>query len=245
MLRSRTGGSAPDAPEVDEEELVGPSDAMRESRNDRLVTDSDATVLIIARPARARTGGARHPRMAAAPLARSLRSTAPRSRRAVESELSARAGAFTGAVGERSVRFAMRPRGHCFSTKSGTWILPCSEDPACPSGAHRYAVGGRPVRVDVRVLAATHRDLEAAARTVLSRDSSIVNVVPIHLAPLRGGSPISSAGRAFLFRATEPPKRLARTLLPTSWPMRGPTFAAQECDGACRNPLPWQYYHCA
>jgi len=47
MLRSRTEAPPPTAPEVDEEELVGPSDAMRAvQKMIGLVTDSDSTVLI-------------------------------------------------------------------------------------------------------------------------------------------------------------------------------------------------------
>jgi two-component system NtrC family response regulator len=86
-------------------------------------------------------------------------------------------------------------------------------------------VGGRAVRVDVRVLAATHRDLETAARDGAFREDLFyrLNVLPIHLAPLRERLPdIVPLAEHFLFRATEPPKQLgadaAARLMEYSWP---------------------------
>jgi DNA-binding NtrC family response regulator len=86
-------------------------------------------------------------------------------------------------------------------------------------------VGGRPVRVDVRVLAATNRDLEAAVRNGSFREDLFyrLNVVPIHLSPLRERlADIVPLAEHFLFRATDPPKRLGSDavarLLAHSWP---------------------------
>ncbi len=86
-------------------------------------------------------------------------------------------------------------------------------------------VGGRPVRVDVRVLAATHRDLATAARDGAFREDLFyrLNVVPIHLAPLRERSAdIIPLAEHFLSRVTEPPKQLgadaAAGLMAHSWP---------------------------
>jgi transcriptional regulator with GAF, ATPase, and Fis domain len=86
-------------------------------------------------------------------------------------------------------------------------------------------VGGRPVRIDVRVLAATHRDLETAARDRAFREDLFyrLNVVPIHLAPLRERqADIIPLAEHFLFRATEPHKQLsadaAARLMAYAWP---------------------------
>jgi DNA-binding NtrC family response regulator len=63
----------------------------------------------------------------------------------------------------------------------------------------------------VRVLAATHRDLETAARHGAFREDLFyrLNVVPIHLAPLRERpADFIPLAEHFLFRATESRKQL-------------------------------------
>jgi DNA-binding NtrC family response regulator len=88
-------------------------------------------------------------------------------------------------------------------------------------------VGGRPVRLDVRIVAATHRDLAAAARDGGFRQDLYyrLNVVPIHLPPLRERrDDILPLARHFLRRAVadrRPPDLAADArdlLLRHAWP---------------------------
>jgi two-component system NtrC family response regulator len=230
MLRSRTEAPPPTAPEVDEEELVGPSDAMRAiQKMIGLVTDSDATVLITGETGTGKELVARaihrHGRRASGPFVAVNCAAIPVE--LLESELFGHVrGAFTGAVGERSGAFRDAARGTLFLDEVGDMdfamqakiLRALQERTVTP-------VGGRPVRVDVRVLAATHRDLEAAARDGAFREDLFyrLNVVPIHLAPLRGRlADIIPLAEHFLFRATEPPKRLgadaAAHLMAYAWP---------------------------
>jgi len=135
-------------------------------------------------------------------------------------------GAFTGAVGERNGAFRDAAGGTLFLDEVGDMdfamqakiLRALQERTVTP-------VGGRPVRVDVRVVAATHRDLATAARDGAFREDLFyrLNVVPIHLAPLRERSTdIIPLAEHFLFRATEPPKQLgadaAARLMAHSWP---------------------------
>ena len=230
MLRSRSDAPPPAAPHVDEEELVGPSDAMRTvQKMIGLVTDSDATVLITGETGTGKELVARaihrHGRRASGPFVAVNCAAIPAE--LLESELFGHVrGAFTGAVGERNGAFRDAAGGTLFLDEVGDMdfamqakiLRALQERTVTP-------VGGRPVRVDVRVLAATHRDLETAARDGAFREDLFyrLNVVPIHLSPLRErpADIIPLAGH-FLFRATEPRKRLsadaAARLTAYAWP---------------------------
>jgi DNA-binding NtrC family response regulator len=230
MLRSRTDAPPPIAPEGNEEELVGASDAMRAvQKMIGLVTDSDATVLITGETGTGKELVARaihrHGRRASGPFVAVNCAAIPRE--LLESELFGHVrGAFTGAVGERNGAFRDAAGGTLFLDEVGDM------DPAMQAKILRALqertvtpVGGRPVRVDVRVVAATHRDLAAAAQDGAFREDLFyrLNVVPIHLAPLRERSTdIIPLAEHFLFRATEPPKQLgadaASRLMAHSWP---------------------------
>ena len=230
MLRSRTEAPPPTAPEVDEEELVGPGDAMRAvQKMIGLVTDSDATVLITGKTGTGKELVARaihrHGRRASGPFVAVNCAAIPAE--LLESELFGHVrGAFTGAVGERSGAFRDAARGTLFLDEVGDMDFAMQAKILRALQERTVApVGGRPVRIDVRVLAATHRDLEAAARDGAFREDLFyrLNVVPIHLAPLRGRlADIIPLAEHFLFRATEPPKRLsadaASHLTAYAWP---------------------------
>ena len=230
MLRSRTDAPPPTALEVDQEELVGPSDAMRAiQKMIGLVTDNDATVLITGETGTGKELVARaihrHGRRASGPFVAVNCAAIPAE--LLESELFGHVrGAFTGAVGERNGAFRDAAGGTLFLDEVGDMdfamqakiLRALQERTVTP-------VGGRPVRVDVRVLAATHRDLETAARDGAFREDLFyrLNVVPIHLAPLRErAADIVPLAEHFLFRATEPVKQLgadaAARLMAHAWP---------------------------
>jgi two-component system NtrC family response regulator len=230
MLRSRSDTSPPIAPEGDDEALVGSSDALRAvQKMIGLVTDSDATVLITGETGTGKELVARaihqHGRRASGPFVAVNCAAIPAE--LLESELFGHVrGAFTGAAGERNGAFRDAARGTLFLDEVGDMdfamqakiLRALQERTVTP-------VGGRPTRVDVRVLAATHRDLETAARDGAFREDLFyrLNVVPIHLAPLRERpADIIPLAAHFLFRATEPRKQLsadaAARLMAYAWP---------------------------
>jgi DNA-binding NtrC family response regulator len=98
-------------------------------------------------------------------------------------------GAFTGAVSERAGRFVEARRGTLFLDEVGDMPLAMQakllraiqERSVMPLGANR------PVDIDVRIVAATHRDLQAEviARTFREDLFYRLNVIPVHLPPLR------------------------------------------------------------
>jgi two-component system response regulator HydG len=98
-------------------------------------------------------------------------------------------GAFTGAYTHRQGRFEAAHRGDIFLDEVGD--LP----PAIQVKLLRVLetkqferVGdNRPVSVDVRIITATHRDLESLVTEKIFREDLFfrINVIPIHLPPLR------------------------------------------------------------
>ncbi len=108
----------------------------------------------------------------------------------IESELFGHVrGAFTGAVADRRGKFELADGGTIFldeiadmSLKTQAKVLRVLQEQVVE------AVGGsRPVRVDVRVLAATNKDLPAEIRAGRFREDLYfrLNVVPVFVAPLR------------------------------------------------------------
>ena len=108
----------------------------------------------------------------------------------LESELFGhRKGAFTGAVADRIGRFELAHGGTIFLDEIGDLSLDMQvkllrvlqERTIDPVG------GLRPVQVNVRVVAATHRDLEAEMQAGRFREDLYyrLNVLPLHTSPLR------------------------------------------------------------
>jgi DNA-binding NtrC family response regulator len=98
-------------------------------------------------------------------------------------------GAFTGAVGRKPGRFELADGGTLFLDEIGE--MPLAAQPkllrAIQEGRF-YRVGGTDtIHVDVRLVAATNRDLREAVRTGRFREDLFyrLHVVPIHLPPLR------------------------------------------------------------
>ncbi len=98
-------------------------------------------------------------------------------------------GAFTGAVGARKGRFEMADGGSLFLDEIGE-ISPAFQAKllrVLQEGELERVGGGRTIKVDVRLIAATHRDLEAAVDTGDFREDLYyrLNVMPILPPPLR------------------------------------------------------------
>jgi two-component system nitrogen regulation response regulator GlnG len=207
--------AAPDAAPRDGEEklpLIGRSAAMQEIyRTIARLTTTDLTVMVngesgtgkelVARAlhdyGRRRTGPFVAINMAAIP------------RELIESELFGHErGAFTGAHNRSLGRFEQAAGGTLFLDEIGdmppeaqTRLLRVLQEGEFTS------VGGRaPIRANVRIVAATHRDLRQAIRAGTFREDLFyrLNVVPIRLPPLRErAEDIAVLARHFLDRARE------------------------------------------
>jgi len=94
-------------------------------------------------------------------------------------------GAFTGATQRRLGRFEMAEGGTIFLDEVGE-LLPDTQAALLEREFERVG-GGQPVQVDVRVIAATNRDLNAAvANGTFRQDLRYrLNVFPIEVPPLR------------------------------------------------------------
>jgi len=175
------------------ERLVGQSPALLEIfKTVGRVARRDVTVLItgesgtgkelVARAIHAASPRAERPLVAV--------NTAAIPRELLESELFGHErGAFTGAVESREGRFREAAGGTLFLDEIGDMpedlqakLLRVLQD-----GEVTPVGGGRPQKIDVRVVAATHRDLDAAVAEGRFREDLLyrLRVVPMHIPPLR------------------------------------------------------------
>lgn len=117
-------------------------------------------------------------------------------------------GAFTGAQAQRVGRFEQADGGTLFLDEIGdmpaelqTRLLRVLAD------GEFYRVGGRaPIKVDVRIIAATHQDLEKRVQEGLFREDLFhrLNVIRIHIPPLsERQEDIALLSRYFLNRAAQ------------------------------------------
>ncbi len=173
--------------------IVGRSTAMRRIFDQvRLVAKWNTTVLI-----RGETGTGKEL------IANAIHYNSPRARGAyiklncaalpenlLESELFGHEkGAFTGAVGARKGRFEQADGGTLFLDEIGD-ISPAFQAKllrVLQEGEFERVGGSRSLKVDVRIIAATHRDLERAVEAGEFREDLFyrLSVMPLYLPPLR------------------------------------------------------------
>ncbi len=221
------GAATPDG------EMVGASAALREVQKAiGLLADSDATVLITGETGTGKEVAARalhrHGRRAHGPFVAVNCAAIPAE--LLESLLFGHVrGAFTGAVSDRAGSFREADRGTLFLDEIGD-MAPAMQAKLLRMLGDRMVtpVGGRPVAVDVRVLAATHRDLARAVRDGGFREDLFyrLGVVPLNLPPLRERLadivPLAEHVLALSAGQASVPKRLsaaaAARLIAHSWP---------------------------
>ena len=195
LARMLPAASAPAtaAPAVaDAEDIVGGSAAMREvQKSIGMLADSDTTVLITGETGTGKEVVARalhrHGRRAGKPFVAVNCAAIPAE--LLESQLFGHMrGAFTGAVADRAGSFREADGGTLFLDEIGDMdlalqakLLRVLQDRTVTP------LGGKPVAVDVRILAATHRDLTQAVREEKFREDLFyrLGVVPVALPPLR------------------------------------------------------------
>ncbi len=192
LLATPDAMPAPADPATPAGEMVGASAALREvQKTIGRLADSDATVLITGETGTGKEVVARalhrHGRRAHGPFVAVNCAAIPAE--LLESLLFGHVrGAFTGAVGDRAGSFREADRGTLFLDEIGD-MPPAMQAKLLRVLGDRTVtpVGGRPVAVDVRVLAATHRNLGRAVREGGFREDLFyrLGVVPLHLPPLR------------------------------------------------------------
>ncbi len=244
------------APEAGEQDMVGGSAAMRDvQKSIGLLADRETTVLITGETGTGKEVVARaihrHGRRGARPFVAVNCAAIPAE--LLESQLFGHArGAFTGAVAERIGSFREADGGTLFLDEIGDMALAMQakllrvlqERVVTP-------VGGKPVAIDVRILAATHRDLAAMVREGRFREDLFyrIGVVPLELPPLRARlADILPLAEHFLARADGPitkaggralsPQAAAR-LLAHPWPgnVRELRNAMERAAALARRPV--------
>jgi two-component system, NtrC family, nitrogen regulation response regulator NtrX len=108
----------------------------------------------------------------------------------IESELFGHMkGSFTGAYEDRTGKFEQADGGTLFLDEVGDMSLTAQAKVlrALQEGVITRVGGARPIQVDVRVLAATNKDLEDEIREGRFREDLYyrLNVIPLHVPPLR------------------------------------------------------------
>jgi DNA-binding NtrC family response regulator len=174
------------------EGLIGASEAMRAvQKTIGVVADNDATVLVTGETG---TGKELVARAIHEHGARSAKPFVPVNCAAIpaellESELCGHVrGAFTGATTDRPGAFRQAEGGTLFLDEIGDMDM-AMQAKILRALQERVItpVGGKPARVDVRVIAATHHDLRRSVTEGSFREDLFYRlyVVPIHLPPLR------------------------------------------------------------
>ncbi len=228
MLAAKAAPREPRS-DVDQDGLIGSSEAMRAvQKTIGMLADSNATVLISGETGTGKELVARaihdHGHRSGKPFAAVNCAAIPAE--LLESEMFGHVrGAFTGAVGDRKGAFREAEQGTLFLDEIGDMDI-AMQAKILRALQERVVtpVGGKTVSVDVRVIAATHRDLNQRVREGGFREDLFyrLHVVPIHLPALRERiADIVPLAEHFLGRAAGA-KRLASDaaarLIRHSWP---------------------------
>ena len=233
MLAHREAMASPDnMPEQAVGTLIGVSEGIRRvQKTIGMAADSESTVLILGETGTGKELVARalhqHSRRKAKPFVAVNCAAIPAD--LLESELFGHVkGAFTGAGADRTGAFRDADGGTLFLDEIGD--MPVAMQAKILRVLQEQVVtpvGGKPVTVDVRVVAATHRDLASLVASGAFREDLLyrLNVVPIPLPPLRERlADIVPLAEHFLRVSArdEAPKRLtaaaAARLLAHGWP---------------------------
>jgi DNA-binding NtrC family response regulator len=213
------------------EPLIGSSQAMREVQKlIGMAAASDATVLVTGETGTGKELVARalHENSARAGKPFVAVNCAAIPAELLESELFGHVrGAFSGAVTDRVGRFRQADGGTLLLDEIGDMTLAMQakilrvlqEREITPVGSTRAE------KVDLRIVAATHQNLEQAVRGGLFREDLFyrLNVIPIHLPPLRERpADIIALAEHFLAASSDQAKTLSteavRRLLAHHWP---------------------------
>jgi two-component system NtrC family response regulator len=253
LLPPRASAVAAPAPATDGD-MVGMSAPMRAVQKAiGLLADSDATVLINGETGTGKEVVARaihrHGRRGSRPFVAVNCAAIPAE--LLESLLFGHVrGAFTGATSDRPGSFREADRGTLFLDEIGD-MAPATQAKLLRALQERVVtpVGGKPVAVDVRVLAATHRDLAAAVQAGQFREDLFyrLSVVPLHLPPLRDRLadivPLAEHFLALAARPGEAPPQLAADaaarLIAHPWPgnVRELRNAMERAAAMARHPV--------
>jgi two-component system nitrogen regulation response regulator GlnG len=195
LTAPKHGAAQPAEPEESDEQLplIGRSPAMQEIyRVLARLMGTDLTVMIAGESGTGKELIARalhdYGKRRAGPFVAINMAAIPRE--LIESELFGHEkGSFTGATARGVGRFEQAQGGTLFLDEIGDMPLEAQTRLLRVLQQGEYtAVGGRtPIRADVRIIAATHRDLRQLIRQGLFREDLFyrLNVVPIRLPPLR------------------------------------------------------------
>jgi len=153
-------------------------------------------------------------------------------------------GAFTGADRDRQGKLRQADGGTLFLDEIGDMALAAQAKllRVLQEGVVEPLGGGRPVPVDVRVLAATHRDLKSAAAAGAFREDLLfrLRVVELRLPPLRErGGDLLLLARHFLRPGLSLAAETERLLAAYAWPgnVRELANAVERASLFCRDGI--------
>ncbi len=205
-------------------ELIGKSDAMHAVMDAiRRVAGTDSTVLVTGETGTGKELVARsiHRASLRADKPLVLVNCAAIPANLIESEFFGHErGAFTGAVSKREGRFALANGGTIFLDEIGELPLELQAKllRVLQEGEFQPLGGTKTVKVDVRVVAATNRDLKRMAAAGEFREDLYfrLNVFPIHIPPLRErGRDVEELAATFAQRFA---RRMGRRIAPLAEP---------------------------